>query len=733
MATTPRILPVLSCVLLLIGTTTRAADPTEFGACITPQYLTSTQLLDLLNYTQTNAPLAWFRSTLPEVAQQHANLIDILTFPTQDATAPLTSSKQTLPDNLLRVFELSRHRASTQSATNSFPRLLAWEVYNEPDFHFVPDTADRMAAVLKAAYWGLKAGNSNVIVLMPSMALPPGPYAHHFADNNALAYTDGYNFHYYGWLQDFPGTIQAHRSFLATRGYGHLPMWITEAGYFSLPNTDGTNTAALARQQAFHEAASAMAAASWIRTYLAFILTPYTEDGFDLGLAGPDTLPRPALNSYLVLAEFLHDSIPKYRIESDGECIGYTFLRRDPTDGMPWITLLWSPHRPAEAWLPGQPKPAAKPLSLFATVNVPVIKSGLLDPVPIRPPQKIPILLSTQSNAFLATPVAPFDLTGCTWVPIHPPAAPKPIAQPSSIVIQLTPERWNADPDKPSSTYHYNPEFPLETRLTIYNFSETATKGSIRIQSPGPCELHDPETKTHRALNQSGRKETQAFTAEIPALGSRSWSLRLPPSPAPGMAAKSHPANQEARVLQATWMGKPGTPTDTARVRLQPHPKSNRPTFLLKAGDFRPDPAEPDAWSVTSTGEGQIRLTLNRPGRGGMHSIYHRIPTGPNPNARLLGAMRLVKPHPYTTYRINLISRNQVVFRASDDLPFGDYYESIDRLFRDFAPTFWSRAPRVDQAAELTQLEWIRFSFGNLEAGDIIELLDLGLTPLAGP
>jgi hypothetical protein len=42
-------------------------------------------------------------------------------------------------------------------------------------------------------------------VLMAPLALPPGPYFEAFVRNDGLRYTDGFNYHYYGYAEDFSG------------------------------------------------------------------------------------------------------------------------------------------------------------------------------------------------------------------------------------------------------------------------------------------------------------------------------------------------------------------------------------------------------------------------------------------------------------------------------------------------------------------------------------------------
>jgi hypothetical protein len=48
-------------------------------------------------------------------------------------------------------------------------------------------------------------------VLMAPLALPPGPYFTAFIANGGLRYTDGFNYHYYGYASDFTGVYEQFR------------------------------------------------------------------------------------------------------------------------------------------------------------------------------------------------------------------------------------------------------------------------------------------------------------------------------------------------------------------------------------------------------------------------------------------------------------------------------------------------------------------------------------------
>ena len=133
----------------------------------------------------------------------------------------------------------------------------AWEIDNEPDIGFVADNPEVFTAFHKAVYLGLKNGASASAaaaslslkfklkeqspestwlaqkrgwaglqlklssstggaittprVVMAPLALPPGPYLERLWDNGIASYTDGFNFHYYGYAQDFSGVYGQFR------------------------------------------------------------------------------------------------------------------------------------------------------------------------------------------------------------------------------------------------------------------------------------------------------------------------------------------------------------------------------------------------------------------------------------------------------------------------------------------------------------------------------------------
>src|SRR5690606_11436828 len=92
------------------------------------------------------------------------------------------------------------------------------------------------------------------LVVMAPLALPPGPYFEQLVANGLFSYTDAFNYHYYGYAEDFTGVYRQFESAVADVGRDRripprsgkagcgdpalqqkqLPVLLTEYGYGSL-------------------------------------------------------------------------------------------------------------------------------------------------------------------------------------------------------------------------------------------------------------------------------------------------------------------------------------------------------------------------------------------------------------------------------------------------------------------------------------------------------------------
>ena len=235
-----------------------------------------------------------------------------------------------LPADLSDAYEHGRKLGATYGDL-----VDAWEVDNEPDLGFVPESAERYTAFLKAMYLGLKAGSreqgagslnnpqvsglrSQVsgrapLVIMGSLGLPPGPWLERFAANDGFAYTDGFNYHYYGYAEDFTGVYRQHEAALRELGawsleigdkssgsetnrsdsplrapratLKNLPVFMTEIGYGMLGKNERDTKEGRLRQWRWFKSVGEQVATLRPEAPMAFYVPPYLEyDTSEYGL-----------------------------------------------------------------------------------------------------------------------------------------------------------------------------------------------------------------------------------------------------------------------------------------------------------------------------------------------------------------------------------------------------------------------------------------------------------------
>ncbi|HEY8932047.1 MAG TPA: hypothetical protein VIM44_01905, partial [Rariglobus sp.] len=252
------------------------------------------------------------------------------------------------PLDLREAFERGRRLGATYGDL-----VDVWEIENEPDIDFVAENPETHAAFQKAVYLGLHAGVQSEAkslelraessgwrarrqgrsplnltlssstrptssrVLMAPLALPPGPYFERLWANGLASYTDGFNFHYYGYADDFTGVYrqfedaigrQADResrvqslesrvgeaeswatvraafrvSQLSTLSSGleprkRLPVFITEYGYGSLDGEARNTVEGRVRQWRWFASLAKQIRALRPEGPMAFLFNPYYE------------------------------------------------------------------------------------------------------------------------------------------------------------------------------------------------------------------------------------------------------------------------------------------------------------------------------------------------------------------------------------------------------------------------------------------------------------------------
>jgi hypothetical protein len=218
-----------------------------------------------------------------------------------------------LPSDLTEAYNYGRKLDATYGDL-----VDAWEVDNEPDLGFVPESSERYTAFLKVTYLGIKAGSLHYpqdtlsavgqakaeglsqgpLVIMGSLGLPPGPWLERFAANDGFAYTDGFNYHYYGYADDFTGVYRQHEAAaleLSTLNSQHstaviksLPVFMTEIGYGMLGKNERDTKEGRLRQWRWFKSVGEQIATLRPEAPMAFYLRPYLEyDTSEYGLSVP--------------------------------------------------------------------------------------------------------------------------------------------------------------------------------------------------------------------------------------------------------------------------------------------------------------------------------------------------------------------------------------------------------------------------------------------------------------
>ncbi len=199
--------------LALSGTASGSA--TEFGGMILGR---EEEFVPLLQSLRGREGIRWIRGQSPRAGELgYQSLGDVRPLVLSATDGPLDG----LPGDLLTVRNVVRDGVAARPDTRT------WEVWNEPDFHFVRDSAADMAAVLKAAWWGIKAARPDDHVIMPSLAFRPSRYAMELMHNGAASWTDGYNVHFYGWPSDYARVLAQHRVLDSAAGLV-VRFWVTD-------------------------------------------------------------------------------------------------------------------------------------------------------------------------------------------------------------------------------------------------------------------------------------------------------------------------------------------------------------------------------------------------------------------------------------------------------------------------------------------------------------------------
>jgi hypothetical protein len=256
--------------------------------------------------------------------------------------SPAWASKDTrhFPDDLRDVYNFYRGLAKRWKGLAD-----AIEPWNEPDIDmFGGHTGCEIASFQKAAYLGLKAGNSALPVNQAVFAIDRAQTLDEFGANEVYPYFDRYDLHHYVKLPLYPRAYARHRAVSGGR-----PMWTTE---FNLtiwwsdektgePSEDDLRVQAFRVSKVFSEALYE----GPVKLFY-FMLGHYVEHQLQYGIVHTDLTPRPAYVAFAAVGRFLDAAKPIGRVDlGDDKLKGYIF--QTEVDGTKQETLVtWSETKP---------------------------------------------------------------------------------------------------------------------------------------------------------------------------------------------------------------------------------------------------------------------------------------------------------------------------------------------------------------------------------------------------
>ncbi len=241
------------------------------------------------------------------------------------------------PLDLRDIYEFDKETARRWAG-----KIEAIEPWNEADIReFGGHTGSEMASLQKAAYFGLRAGNSNVIACMNVFAIRRAATLKDFSENEAWPYFDTFNVHHYEPLQNYPSLYADYRA-----ASGGRPMWVSECSvhvYWQGDEKLRELTPDDLRQQSERVTKTfVLGLYQGIQAMFYFMLPHYTEGPLQYGLLHQDLTPRPGYLALAAVGRLLADAKPIGRIPLRDNS-GQIYFFSTQTDGKPSeVAVIWS-------------------------------------------------------------------------------------------------------------------------------------------------------------------------------------------------------------------------------------------------------------------------------------------------------------------------------------------------------------------------------------------------------
>jgi hypothetical protein len=339
-------------------------------------------------------------------------------------------------------------------------QLQAFEPWNEADIRkFGGQSGMEIATLQKAAFFGMKAGNPDLIVCQNVFAIHRATTLADFAGNEAGAYFDTFNLHHYVPFDAYPKVYADFRAVSAGK-----PLWVTECsvpvkwtGREQLKEPSAADLRVQAERVAkvfacaLHEGAAEV---------FYFLLPHYAEGQTQFGILRPDLTPRPAFVALAAAGRLLADARPLGRLKASAANVR-AFLFAARPDGQARLVLVaWTTDGQAELPLPLRPAAVFDHLGRNQTVNE----------------TSLPLNAAPVFAVFAPAAEKRFD--------VEPPPAPAPKQPGKPCPIILQPVLPSRQLILDESAYRIVAGQPETIPIRLYNFSHQPAKGGLRVLAP---------------------------------------------------------------------------------------------------------------------------------------------------------------------------------------------------------------------------------------------------------
>lgn len=394
-------------------------------------------------------------------------------------------------------------------------RVQAWQPWNEGNAdNFGGHTIDELCSHQKAAFWGFRAGDPELMVCwaplggVNSEALCKG-----ITDNGTAAYFDIFSMHSYDWPHDYAKLRQ-----WALKAAAGKPLWVTESdrGIKTDPDSPlGDLTRENERRKAeFITQSIASSLAAGASRHFHFILPQYLEqDGqVQFGLLRHDQSPRMGYVALAAAGRLLAGARYLGRLENNDAPERYVYAFRAWPDGLPRDVLVAWAEAPVDWPERGRTR---SPLGLPLELSVMAVYDFLGRSLGVTPPET-----TGGAPLFILLPEGAADIL-TLQAPCSSPLLPA-TEEPSPVVLQFS------APDMPIrgriinwAHEHDRIMAPGVYTVTIYayNFGDKLVSGTIEVTGLSPawqCEPMDWSV----TLEPMERLE-QALQLVIPEPGSK--------------------------------------------------------------------------------------------------------------------------------------------------------------------------------------------------------------------